>query len=383
MLFDATQLGFSGYTHLFSPDIRKQIAEEFLKNNGCKASSSQPFGPQYCQSEMDAALRAADPGGHFDGVITLPHFARRGGANPFAPFAHAALVGDVRGGFVSDSSNLIGVHGLLVMKTGRNALCLSFSGVGKEPFTAQNVQGRFTTLGGTGTGAKIHASGAFLSIEPSGVSDATKPFDMYVWLLPKKLTVGTARGMPARCRAATRPPVTPPGPPPPPTSASASFDGFAFLPANANALPAGTTLYPNGSTVTGATACGTDNNLYAVVTYSGPNTTTQAALFGPNGTISVNDPVNRYKTPCCSSPHRPTAPTQSSLRSTSATAQRSTSPSPSPSRGAADTAGGRDFGAYRRLTFRSSSLPWIVSPVGVHGSSWSISAGSSAPPPRR
>jgi len=293
-LFGATELGIPGYTRTFSPFVRQEIADQWLKENGCKQPQVyDPYTggttPAYCQSEMDAALAVSDPGGHLDGSTTKTRLAQRKGTNLLAAFGHSAVVGNVRGGFVSKTSNFLNAHGLLVMRSGKSKLCLSFSGVGKQPFTAQDVQGTFTVNGGTGKGAKIHASGAFLSIEPNGVKDATKPFPIYIWLLPKKLTLGSPRGFPTACQAATKPPP----PPPPPANASATFNGFAFAPANTKTLPAGTTLYPDRSTISGAVGCGNDNNLYAVINYTGPNTTTDAALFGPPGTIALNLPVSQ------------------------------------------------------------------------------------------
>lgn len=296
-LFDATELGIQGYTRTFSPLVRREIADQWLKQNGCK--QPQEYDPRtggttpaYCQSEVDEALMVTDPGGHFDGSTTKTRLAQRKGTNLLAAFGRSAAVGNLRGGFVSKNSNFLNAHGLLVMSSGKSELCFSFSGVGKQPFTAQDVQGTFTVMGGTGKGAKIHASGAFLSIEPNGVKDATKPFPLYVWLLPKKLSLGSARGFPSACKAATKPP-PPPAPPLPPASVTARFSGFAFAPANSKALPSGATLYPDGSTISGAVGCGNDNNLYAVVNYSGRNTTTDAALIGPSGIVALNLPVSQ------------------------------------------------------------------------------------------
>ena len=73
--------------------------------------------------------------------------------------------------------------------------------------------------------------------------------------------------------------------------AVATFDGFAFAPSGTSSLTAGTQLFPDNSTVTGTTGCGTANNLYALITYKGPLTTTDGALIGPSGTTSVQRPV--------------------------------------------------------------------------------------------
>lgn len=147
-----------------------------------------------------------------------------------------------------------------------SSACLSMSGAslphgGRDQF----IGGKFTVLGGTGQGARLRATGKFLAIQPSGLPSEQgyqKPFKATFLLFVSKTSLGSSRGLSAKCRAAGTLPTKP----------KVTFNGFAFAPASAKtgSLPSGTKVYPSGSTVSGAVGCGSDNNLYAVVTYSGP-----------------------------------------------------------------------------------------------------------------
>ena len=69
----------------------------------------------------------------------------------------------------------------------------------------------------------------------------------------------------------------------------------AFTPSGINSLPAGTQLFGDRATVTGTTGCNDD--LYAVITYKGPATTTDGSLTGPNGITPVQQPVKPGQDP--------------------------------------------------------------------------------------
>ncbi len=196
----------------------------------------------------------------------------RGGAHTQAvlkilkSLASGRLVGKPSVAYHAHTDSL-SLHGLGVLRAKSNSACLSMSGAslphgGRDQF----VGGKFTVLGGTGQGARLRATGKFLAIQPSGLPSEQgyqKPFKATFLLYVSKTSLGAApRGLSSKCRAAGTLPTKP----------KITFKGFAFGPKSAQtgSLPSGTKVYPSGSTVSGAVGCGSDNNLYALLTYSGP-----------------------------------------------------------------------------------------------------------------
>jgi hypothetical protein len=113
------------------------------------------------------------------------------------------------------------------------------------------------------------------------------PLQTKIAMTLDQASLGPPRPPSPACRAAAATVAKPPTTTTTPATVKASFDGFAFAAANAHTLPAGTPVFPQGSTVTGTAGCGADNNLFAVITYSGPDSMTDGALFGPNGTLAL------------------------------------------------------------------------------------------------
>jgi hypothetical protein len=211
-------------------------------------------------------IRENDPQGVFKGSVRLQ--ARTGGGAAgrlVGELDGASTAGKITGEYRGASSNL-SVKGLALIH-GRGAtgsLCVSFSADAIE--SDQLVKGTFKVLGGTKQEAKLRGSGNFVSLQPNQIKSYDQPFSLNLAAGFKQASVGPAQGLSTACRNAGKPFPAPPAP----TELKASFDGFAFGPASARggSLPAGTTVYPQGATVTDKGTCGQD--LFGVISYSGP-----------------------------------------------------------------------------------------------------------------
>jgi hypothetical protein len=211
-------------------------------------------------------ITVQDPKGVFKGSTRLR--ARTGGGAAgrlIGALGGASTAGKITGAYRGATSNL-SVKGLVVLHGhgAAGSLCVSYSGDAIR--SDQLIKGKFKVLGGTKGEAKLRGSGTFLSLQPNQLKSYEKPFSMYLAAAFKHASVGHARGLSTACRNAGKPfPSAPP-----PKDLKASFDGFAFGPASARggSLPAGSTVYPNGATVTDSRTCGQD--LFGVFSYSGP-----------------------------------------------------------------------------------------------------------------
>jgi hypothetical protein len=203
------------------------------------------------------------------------------GKKQFAGFASSAARGTMQLRLSTASDDLTESGYLIATFRARAAgsVCLRLSG--KATLQDQRFQGTFSVLGGTGLGARLRATGSIRATQPKAFS--------VKWQFAALTTpsLAASRPIPAACANAGKP-----TPKPPPAKATATLDGFAFASALATALPAGAQVFPEGSTVSGTDGCGGDNNLFAVVTYSGPSATIEGAVFKPNGTVTVKHPVH-------------------------------------------------------------------------------------------
>lgn len=211
-------------------------------------------------------IKMADPRGVFKGSARLR--ARTGGGAAgrlVGALGGASTAGKITGAYRNARSN-ISVKGLVLIH-GRGAagsLCVSFSGDALR--SDQLIKGTFKVLGGTKGEAKLRASGTFLSLQPSLIKSYNEPFSLNLAAGFRHASMGRAQGLSTACRNAGKPFPAAPAP----KDLKASFDGFAFAPSSARggSLPAGTTVYPDGATVTDSGTCGQD--LFAVISYAGP-----------------------------------------------------------------------------------------------------------------
>jgi len=138
--------------------------------------------------------------------------------------------------------------------------CMSFQGTTSD--ATQEISGSFKIVGGTQNGARLHAKGIFRAVERVPYTNR-----WMVAIYPTQVSMGSSRPLPRGCGQ--------------PKELNVTFAGFAFAPPSARngALPAGTTIYPAGSTVSGSVGCGAANNLYAILTYSGPTGATVSVSY--------------------------------------------------------------------------------------------------------
>jgi hypothetical protein len=255
--FDPTNDGFSVASDEkpYQPDAWDRIVANYRKL--LKSSGGM---------QVDWVVELLDPRGVFKGTARLT--ARTGGGAAgrlVGALDGASTAGKITGAYRGANGNL-SVKGLVLMH-GRGAtgsLCLSYSGEAIR--SDQLFKGKFQVLGGTKKEATLRGSGNFLSLQPNRIKSYNQPFSMYLAAGFKHASVGPAHGLSTACRNAGKPFPAPPAP----TDLKASFDGFAFGPASARggSLPAGTTVYPPGTTVTDKGTCGQD--LFGVISYSGP-----------------------------------------------------------------------------------------------------------------
>jgi hypothetical protein len=211
-------------------------------------------------------IKMADPRGVFKGSARL-HARTGGGAagRLVGALGGASTAGKITDAYRGASGNL-SVQGLVLIhaRGAAGSLCVSFSGSAIR--SDQLIKGSFKVLGGTKGEARLRGSGTFLSLQPAQLKSYNRPFSLNLAAGFKRASVGPARGLSTACRNAAKPfPAAPP-----PKQLKASFDGFAFGPASARggSLPAGTTVYPNGATVSDSGTCGQD--LFGVISYAGP-----------------------------------------------------------------------------------------------------------------
>jgi hypothetical protein len=224
-----------------------------------------------------------DPNGSVVVSVTQSSLKGRGPArSALAAFGHDSLTGKV-GETYDAKTDGIGLSGTGVLTAKRGhagSVCVSFSGKSVPPSGRdQFVQGSFHLLGGSGRGARLRGSGMFLAVQPSGLPSEQgyqQPFSFKLYVDFRQASLGPPRVLTSACRHAGTLPPTP----------KVTFDGFAFAPkaAQNGALPTGTRVYPNGSTITGSVGCGAANNLYAVLSYSGP--TGETAYFSYDGAVA-------------------------------------------------------------------------------------------------
>jgi hypothetical protein len=211
-------------------------------------------------------ITVADPRGVWKGSAGLRGRTGGGAAGRLVgALGGARTAGKVTGVYRGAKGNL-SVKGVVLLhgRGGTGSLCVSYSGDAIR--SDQLIKGKFKVLGGTKSEAKLRGSGMFLSLQPNLLKTYYKPFSLNVAAGFKHASVGPAHGLSTACRNAGKPfPAAPP-----PKHLKASFDGFAFGPASARggSLPAGTTVYPSGTSVTEKGTCGQD--LFGVISYSGP-----------------------------------------------------------------------------------------------------------------
>lgn len=205
-----------------------------------------------------------DPRGVFKGSTRLLARTGAGAAGRLVGALNgASTAGKITGTYHGANGNL-SVKGLaLIHGPGvAGSLCVSFSADAIR--SDQLFKGKFKVLGGTRKEAKLRGSGNFVSLQPNQIKSYNEPFSVNLAAGFKQASVGHATGLSKACRNAGKPFPAPP----PPKDLKASFDGFAFGPAGGGSIPAGTTVYPSGATVSDSATCGQD--LYGVFSYSGP-----------------------------------------------------------------------------------------------------------------
>jgi hypothetical protein len=198
---------------------------------------------------------------NFNGTASL---AAPPGVRGFGAFTRGSLRGSGKVGYTGSTDALTGDGEILLTFSARRAgtACVRFTG--STDLTQQFVTGTFVVLGGSGQAARLHVGGAFRAVQPTAFAN-----NRYQVALFGKPSLGSRRSVPRGCGK----PITAPRQ----HTFTATFDGYAFAPASAKTggVPPGTKLYP--SYVPGAVGCGVDNNLYLVISYSGP---TGAILAG-------------------------------------------------------------------------------------------------------
>jgi hypothetical protein len=148
-------------------------------------------------------------------------------------------------------------------------VCLQFHG--STTHQTQEVSASFTTAGGTGDGARLHAAGVIRAVERVPYSRRWQ-LRLYV----RSAARGTARGIPLGC-----------GRPAAPRRAdvTATFAGFAI---SKGAPAAGAALTPEGGVISGG-GCHAGGNLYGVFHYAGPTAAEWlTGLFGPGATTEAH-----------------------------------------------------------------------------------------------
>jgi hypothetical protein len=225
-----------------------------------------------------------DPPGFFTGFATVggvPH--GKPAAALLATFRHAPLTTrvDIEPKGLPTVVTLDAVA--VVTSAANGSLCIGFKGTSQAARPLQVVEGQFSVLGGTGPAARLRVSGPFLGILPSLPQSSTASASVSITAVPKQASLAPPRGLTAACRKAMSPPAPPP-------KVTATLDGYAFAPPGTTKLPAGTQIFPDGSTISGAIGCG--QPLYMIVTYAGPaGARATGGFYGPQ-TVTIDQPVS-------------------------------------------------------------------------------------------
>ena len=234
------------------------------------ATLIRKFKDKYGHDQFVYEVLIKDPDGYFTGKVAL---RRQHGGGPAATTLAAFRSARISGRISVTTDSVIHLNALAVVSAKTGSYCVSMSGKTDPGYPNQILQGTFTVVGGSGSAARLHATGPLLGIQPKADYDPNNPGPLTILVATKNASIGARRGLTAACRTAAKPP-------PPPATVSASLDGFAFAPAGVTTLPSGTTLYPANSTISGSVGCGADNNLYVVVTYKGPSGTSLFISYG-------------------------------------------------------------------------------------------------------
>jgi len=230
--------------------------------------------------------RISDPPGYFTGTSRVVS-AKGKRSILLAPFKKAMTAGS---GTLEVTTTASGSQ--LVRVTGANradALCLSLTLKTIPQYPTAVALGTFKSVGGTGKGVTLRAAGRFLLISSQELTSNSTSGSAEMWMAVNTLAKGHAQTMSTACKNAGKPP-----PSPPKVTATATLDGYVFAPAGSKSVPAGAQVFPDGQTISGAVGCGSDNNLFLVVTYGGPATKATGGFFGPV-TTNINASVKAGK----------------------------------------------------------------------------------------
>lgn len=243
--------------HIITPSTSKALIKKWLAEREAIDRKNDEI--------MRLYERHVDPPGFYTGSYSLqvsqPNSATKA---LFSSARQGTTAGNFASAFLNARSDGIRVNSISVMTSKRaGSLCLSFSGSSPAGQDAHVVEGVFSALGGTGAMSRLHISGHFISIDRNLLSKSGS-ISLDIGLLSDNAAIVAARPLTPACKAAMK------GSPPSTTKISASLDGYAFAPAGTTTLPSGTTVYPPNSTISGSVGCGASNNLYIVVSYTGP-----------------------------------------------------------------------------------------------------------------
>jgi hypothetical protein len=202
------------------------------------------------------------------------------GRNPVASLIKSLgtvkTAGRITGVYGAGAGTTLSVTGIGLISGRRSvgSLCLTFSAQSVPGHSDQLFLGTFGVVGGTARAAEVHGSGTFVLLQPNQLKSYNQPFSMHLAVTFKQASLGHPHGFSAACRTATKLHA-----PPKPKKLKATLAGWAFAAggASTHSLPSGTTIYPDGATVSGAVGCGGSNNLYWVIDYSGPSNATLSA----------------------------------------------------------------------------------------------------------
>jgi hypothetical protein len=282
----------SGHQEWFYP---ANSNEKPIRLNDARGNFEGRF-PAYLNGKFGwvASFSVEDPQGLWSGKVSLK--SGRGGpawaTRSLRAFGRAKVLGRMTANFVSQQSDQITLDamGLVSSKAG-GTLCVSFKGQSLASYADQVFYGTFKVVGGSGRYGRLRGSGTFLSIQPSPRPLSSSGVKLHLEGGFKHVSEARHTGLSKACKDSTKPFPAPSGP------VSVSLTGLAFASAGSSGtLPAGTTVYPSGATVTGSAGCG--QALYAVFSYSGAGS---AAVTGQTNATSgasykISDTISQSKT---------------------------------------------------------------------------------------